>query len=600
MDFRQLLEQLKNIEEARMGVRELSASPKSELTFGFEVEVNYIPEFDEDSAKEEARIEAENNDDMYVSEYEIFEFYTDNNKFMDLVDDYLVPLYGFARLEDVVRQNEKDYADTLKDFFKEADKAVEDDAEMIMNRYRHIFDDEYSKTISLKDKTDMEKLQEYINLVKKNYIYDENKDYGDEINKEWVYDDEDQTDITYIPNISYNDLEDYFEDIRALKEYLSEEANEKRQEKIDEYIESRVEEMRETYMEDEEHFTYAAEIFENDFSTAFNIDTKYGYHDGSKDTDNYTIEPDSSIGTGIEIVSPVFDNYEEFMSELENVLDWITERDDFVTTDRTGIHINIGMKDMSEKIDILKLLLFMGETNIAKEFGRLYNTYAVQTLDLVKDIMDEKPSSNYKDSIEVINLELLRRGDKYRTVNFRRLHDNDYIEFRGMGGENYHRKWNKIKSNIGRFVRIIEISMDENAYRKDYLKKLTKLLQGVDPRALMKMHSDYYKNDFPVGLISSIRSFFSNYYSPRQMSAFGDSYYINKYAFIDRIVNNATAIEALSDAKIRLMVRNFVSEIEKHSTDNTSNVEFYKNEIEGNLEKLPNYPNQVKFLKSLL
>lgn len=600
MDFRQLLEQLKNIEEARMGARELSASPKSELTFGFEVEVNYIPEFDEYSAKEEARIEAENNDDMYVSEYEIFEFYTEENKLQYLVKDYLVPLYGFVKVEDVVKQNEKDYAETLEKFFKDVDTATEDDAEQIMDRYRYRFHDEYYQTIGLRNKTDMEKLQEYVKLVKQNYVYDENKDYGDAVDEMWVYDDEDQSDITYIPNISYNDLEDYFEDIRALEEYLSEEANEKRQEKIDEYIESRVEEMREYYMEDEEHFTYAAEIFENDFSTAFNIDTKYGYHDGSKDTDNYTIEPDSSIGTGIEIVSPVFDNYEEFMSELENVIDWITERDDFTTTETTGLHINIGMKDMSEKIDILKLLLFMGETNIAKEFGRLYNNYAVQTLDLVKDIMNEKPSSNYKDSIEVINLELLKRGDKYRTVNIRRLHDNDYIEFRGMGGENYHRKWNKIKSNIGRFVRIIEISMDENAYRKDYLKKLTKLLQGVDPRALMKMQSDYYKNDFPVGLISSIRSFFSNYYSPRQMSAFGNSYYINKYAFIDRIVNNATTLEALSDAKIRSMVRNFVSEIEKHSTDNTSNVEFYKNEIEGNLEKLPNYPNQVKFLKSLL
>jgi hypothetical protein len=603
MDFRHILEQLKTIEEARMGSRELSASPKSELTFGFEVEVNYSPEFDEDEAREEARLEAENNDDLYVSEYEVWnEIREDESELSKVVKDYLVPLYGFARVGDVIKQMNKDYSYILQRFITNSAEVKDNDSagSFILN-FKVTFPDEYDETIRKSDgKTYLEYYNDFVDLVKKNYIFDKTKDYGDAVNELWVYDDDEQSEITYIgSNIDYDEIEDYFESKNDLEEYLSEVAGEKHREQIDEYIENRVEELRNNFEEDEYHISTASDIFTNSFETSYEILEFEDYHGGNKDPNAYTVEPDSSIGIGIEIVSPVFHDYEEFLSELENVLDWITDHSDFSTTGKTGLHINIGSENMSEKIDVLKLLLFMGETHVAKEFGRLYNNYAHQTLDIVKDIIQNKPSDTYKDSIEVINLNLARRGDKYRTVNIGRL-DNNYLEFRVMGGENYHAQWSKIKSNIGRFVRIIEISMDKNSYRNEYLKKLTKLMQGIDPRALMKMTSDYAGNEFPVDLIAKIRSFFSEYYSPRQMSGFGNSFYSNKYTFFDKIITNRLAIQALSDAKVRTKVRDFVNQIDKNSKDGEKIITYYKKELEENLGKLPAYPNQVKFIKSLL
>jgi hypothetical protein len=604
MDFRQIIEKLNQIEEARMGAKELSKPPTSKMTFGFEVEVGFIPYFDEDQAREEAKTEAKNDDKIYVSDYDIWnEIVDDDDSLKNVIKDYLTPLYGYAKVEDVIssiyQKNEK----KLKMFFSDANLAnSEDDAQTIINKFKYDFHDEFLSLINKKNKSYLDILSEFVNNVKENYVYDENKDYGDEINEYWVYDDEEQSDITKISDIYYGDLEDYFDGFSDLEEYLNEEASNKTQENINEYIEKRVEEMKTEYIDDENshfHFQDAANIFENGFDTEYSIDINDD-PDPSKDTDSYTIEPDSSIGIGIEIVSPVFDDYNEFLSELELVFDWISERDDFETTNATGLHINIGMKNMVDDIDILKLLLFMGEAHVAKEFGRLYNNYTMQTLDTVKSIIKDKPTATYKDSIEVINLNLLKQSEKYSTVNIGKLYDKDYIEFRVMGGKDYHLKWNKIKNTIGRFVRIIEIANDPSAYRKDYIKKLSKLLQGVDPRALMKMKSDVDLGEFPVSVISKIRSFFSKYVSPRQMTAFGNGYYSNKYAFIEQLISNRSAIEDLQNPETRTIVRDIINDINKYSTDNENTVNYYTTNVNDMLTKLPDYPDAVKFIKSVL
>ena len=602
MDFRQIIEKLSQIEEARMGAKELSKPPTSKMTFGFEVEVGFIPYFDEDQAREEAETEAENDEDLYVSENDVWdEINEDDDRLKTIIDEYLTPLYGYAKVEDVLssiyQKNEK----KLKMLFSDANLAnSEDDAQTIINKFKYEFYEEFRSIKNMRTRSSLDILAEFVNNVKDNYTYDENKDYGDEIDEDWVYDDEEQSDITKISDIDYGDLEDYFDGFGDLEQYLSDEASEKTQEKIDEYIENRVEELKAEYMgDDESHFQDAANIFESEFNTEYAIDINDD-PDPSKNINNYTIEPDSSIGIGIEIVSPVFDDYNEFLSELEIVFDWISERDDFETTNATGLHINIGMENMVDDIDILKLLLFMGEAHVAKEFGRLYNNFAMQTLDTVKSIIKDKPTATYKDSIEVINLNLLKQAQKYSTVNIGKLFDNDYIEFRVMGGEDYHLQWNKIKNTIGRFVRIIEIANDPSAYRKDYIKKLSKLLQGVDPRALMKMKSDVDLGEFPVNVISKIRSFFSKYVSPRQMTGFGNGYYSNKYTFIEQLISNRTAIEDLQNPKTRTMVRDIINDINKYSTDNEQTVNYYETNVNDMLTKLPDYPDAVKFIKSVL
>lgn len=603
MDFRQILEQLKSIEEARMGSKELSNSPKSNLTFGFEVEMNYEPTFDENEAREQAELEAENDEDLYFTDEDAWEELSSSKKdVLDMVDDYLVPLYGFAKVKDVTKALNKNYAYELEKLFDEA-KAVTDNMEAkdIMLDYSNFFNDEYN--IVMKDRNTLnytELLDNFVNLVKEKYIYDPNKDYPDEEDKLWVYafDGEDNNIIKYIPNINYNDLDDYFESTKYLIPYLQDYANDRSQDKRDEYIERRIEELKNAFEEDDMHISTAADIFQSEFYTDYSIDIFDEYHDYTKNINNYTVEPDSSIGIGIEVVSPVFNDYNEFLSELEKVLDFIENTNDFTTSNKTGLHINIGSKNISN-LDLLKMLLFMGESYVAKEFGRLYNTYTEQTLDIVKRIIrDEKLSIN---DIKTINSKLTSAYEKYRTVNFGHINDDKgYLEFRVIGGKNYHYEWNKIKNTIGRFVRVIEIGMDPSSYYNDYIKKLSKLMQGIDPRALLRINNDFENDTFPIDLISRIRSYFSKFYSPRQMSGFGIGFYLNRYAFLERITQNQDAFEALNAPINRTTVRDLVTQIDKYSTDSENSVNYYRSLVEDNLNKLPRSPEQVKFIKSLL
>ncbi|WP_407308158.1 amidoligase family protein [Acinetobacter sp.] len=184
-----------------------------------------------------------------------------------------------------------------------------------------------------------------------------------------------------------------------------------------------------------------------------------------------SIDGDSS-GVGIEIVSPPLP-INDALDALKSCFKFMDENH-LETNDTTGLHINLSIPDLKEKLDPLKLILFMGEEHILKSYSREMNRYTKKHVDGILDIIGRK--GQLPKSGELINAarSALQSSDKYKTVNLGKL-NHGYLEFRAAGNTNYHHKYNKVIDDIGRFLTILELACDPNAERQEYLKKVAKL-----------------------------------------------------------------------------------------------------------------------------
>lgn len=225
-----------------------------------------------------------------------------------------------------------------------------------------------------------------------------------------------------------------------------------------------------------------------------------GVYHGHREENKYYAEPDSSIeadddeGVGVEIISPPMP-LPNMMDELETTLGFI--RGNGATNESTGLHINLSIPN-GGKIDYLKLVLFLGDTYILQQFGREANTYARSSLNQIKGAASETGYTRYTAIMDQLKKGLLQlassllykqNNDKYVSVN---MHPG-YVEFRSMGG-NYDGQWPQIKAGILRFAQALTIASDPDAYRKEYLTKMYKVLtsketSGVDD--VMKLFSLY-------------------------------------------------------------------------------------------------------------
>lgn len=213
---------------------------------------------------------------------------------------------------------------------------------------------------------------------------------------------------------------------------------------------------------------------------------------------NWFITKDSSVTTnvskhiyGLELISPPM-KPSEALEKLKNVFDAFKALDDIHTDNTTGLHVNISVTNI-KNANLLKLILFIGENNLLNKFDRENNSYTESWLSVIAkkirsiDILngDLKDFENYLNS--VINSEFF---DKYKTINFSKLLDYGYIEFRITGGKGYENKFYDLYNTIGRYLRVIHIATEENAYRNEYIKKLYSLREK-----LKQYFSVLYKKD---------------------------------------------------------------------------------------------------------
>ena len=195
------------------------------------------------------------------------------------------------------------------------------------------------------------------------------------------------------------------------------------------------------------------------------------------DINDWRIVPDGSIqeggtGTGIELVSPPTP-VDDALGDLKQCFKWMTKHE-VVTNSTTGLHLNLSIPGLAGNLDPLKLILFMGEAHVLKSYERETNTYAkkhyTDLVDAIKNMGVLPKSLNYL----TIEARKSLKKEKYRTVNLSKL-DHGYLEFRTAGNENYHKKYNQVAGDVGRFLTVLEIACDPDAERQEYLKKIAKL-----------------------------------------------------------------------------------------------------------------------------
>jgi hypothetical protein len=216
-----------------------------------------------------------------------------------------------------------------------------------------------------------------------------------------------------------------------------------------------------------------------------------GYHSATRREGMWIVEPDSSLSAddredyGLEIVSPPMPLLTA-LEKLQEVTDWANDPSEgnAYTNDSTGLHMGVSVPFKGGDVDYLKLVLFLGDEYVLQQFGREANTYTKSAMSKFR----ENIKGGRTDPTSVIKLmqhgllELAQRevqkgvGEgKYTSVHIQK----GYIEFRSAGGD-----WlaeesadpQKLSSTMLRYARAMQIAANPGSERREYAKKLYKLI----------------------------------------------------------------------------------------------------------------------------
>jgi hypothetical protein len=211
------------------------------------------------------------------------------------------------------------------------------------------------------------------------------------------------------------------------------------------------------------------------------VDYSTGYHSGPRTNYSYTIEPDSSLSgsgddAGLEFISPPLP-IDEALEDVKKIKEWADDKGAY-TNRTTGLHMNVSVPGFSqEKLDFVKLTLLLGDRYLLDRFGRSANTYCKSAL----EIIEEAPSAQdkellfkkLKDNLETMASKVIHSGrvGKFTSINPK----DNRVEFRGPGGDWLGQNFDKIEETLYRCVVALDAAVDPDKYRKEYLKKLTKM-----------------------------------------------------------------------------------------------------------------------------
>lgn len=239
------------------------------------------------------------------------------------------------------------------------------------------------------------------------------------------------------------------------------------------------------------------------------VDVSSSYHGQTKSTKKFTIEPDSSIrgdGAGLEFVSPPLP-IGQMIDVLRQTVKWAKSRG-CETNSSTGLHMNVSVPNYDlEKLDYVKLALFVGDNWIADQFGRLGNDYADSSIDKIKSAIKVNPDKvpAYLDAMRAglgkIASRLIHgnRTQKYVTLN---IQDNR-LEFRSPGGDWLNEDVDKLINTMLRFVVALDIACDPTKNKKEYDTKLYKLIMGntLEGDQTIKLFALYSSGQVPKDIL---------------------------------------------------------------------------------------------------
>lgn len=224
--------------------------------------------------------------------------------------------------------------------------------------------------------------------------------------------------------------------------------------------------------------------FGDDLGVEVQTSSSYHGNSGPDRFDSWNIEPDGSITSengdgGLEFISPVL-SLRDGIDAINQVFEWANDNGCY-TNKSTGMHINISVPNFDQsQVDYVKLALFSGDEYVLEQFGRQYNNYTSSALKLIKRrfadtsrdtavqlISQMRQHLNLAASKSVIS----RNGERQTSINLKE----GWVEFRSPGGDYLNDSPEKLTNTALRLAMALKISMDPEAHKQEYAKKLYKM-----------------------------------------------------------------------------------------------------------------------------
>ena len=239
-----------------------------------------------------------------------------------------------------------------------------------------------------------------------------------------------------------------------------------------------------------------------------------GYHSTTRKDNRWIIEPDGSLDPddsddmGLEIVSPPMP-LPEALEKLKAVIEWGNNEADAYTNSSTGLHMGISIPYVGGDVDYVKLVLFMGDEYVLDKFGRASNTYAASAMGKLRQNMAgarnrgelTEAKLDPMGALELVQKNLIELAARYvqqgvGNSKYTSAHIKDgYIEFRSPGGDylamESRGEYDDIKNTMLRFARAMYIAGRPDLERKEYAKKLYKLISPGAQDDGLKLFSQF-------------------------------------------------------------------------------------------------------------
>ena len=222
-------------------------------------------------------------------------------------------------------------------------------------------------------------------------------------------------------------------------------------------------------------------------------DVEYGDYHSNYGSNNsfWRVETDSSIeasgGTGAEIISPVYKTPKAMLEEMKSLFEFF-DNEGVETNSSTGLHVTMSIdSEEREEVNPVKLAVLLGDKYLLSTFGRERNSYAKSQMDLLQKRAAELKSNpdnvkNIKDIEKILSKGISR--DKFSSINFKDQNDRDtnnqLIEFRIGGGDDYHREFETATKAVIRYATTLNASASDKLYSKDYSNALFRILRKID------------------------------------------------------------------------------------------------------------------------
>jgi hypothetical protein len=225
-------------------------------------------------------------------------------------------------------------------------------------------------------------------------------------------------------------------------------------------------------------------------NSAFYVVVSQDYHDESREENKFIIEPDGSISPqGREFISPPM-QFADGLAAMEVMFSW-ADGNAYRTNQSTGFHMGISLPNHeTQNIDHMKFILMLGDTHVLEKFNRAKAHYAVDTVNTMRDTLKRgdrvkkeqvagylrQMATGMQDlATTELNKLLVPRGEHRQSVNIK----NKYMEIRSAG-DNYLPRFDEIRLTLLRYLKTLEVSADDQAYRREYAKKLSKFLTSTE------------------------------------------------------------------------------------------------------------------------